>query len=60
MELTMKRLATVAALLSLSIGLTAYGQATDAPVTVTEDATSFTMSNGIVMAKIAKRSGDIT
>ena len=29
------------------------------PVTVTEDAASFTMSNGIVTAKIAKANGDI-
>jgi hypothetical protein len=29
------------------------------PVTVTEDATSFTMSNGIVMVKSAKQNGDI-
>lgn len=33
--------------------------AADADVTVSEDAASFTLSNGIVTAKIAKRNGDI-
>src|SRR5262245_58777486 len=30
------------------------------PVTVKEDKTSFTLSNGIVTARVSKRSGDLT
>lgn len=48
-------------LLSLAMmGGSAMAQSTgDQPVTVTEDATSFTMSNGIVTAKVLKRNGDL-
>ncbi len=41
------------------LGPLAARTAEPGPVTVSEDATSFTMSNGIVTAKIAKRNGDL-
>jgi rhamnogalacturonan endolyase len=53
----MRKLLTLAALLTLAVAATA--RAADAPVTVTDDGDVFTLSNGVVAAKILKRNGNL-
>ena len=53
----LKKLAVFAAFLLLPLLLSAE---THPAVTVSEDDSSFTLDNGIVTAKVAKRSGDMT
>jgi rhamnogalacturonan endolyase len=46
--------------LGAALAIGGVARAADAPVTVTEDATTFKLSNGIATATISKRSGDMT
>lgn len=43
----------------LSAAAQQTGKPTDSPVTVTEEAANFTLANGIVTARVSKRSGDL-
>lgn len=55
----MRRLTRLTAGLVI-LSATAAGRAADDAVSVAEDATSYTLSNGIVTARVSKRSGDLT
>jgi rhamnogalacturonan endolyase len=46
-------------LLTFSLAGTAYAQEATQPVALTEDAGSYTLDNGLVSAKVSKRSGDL-
>jgi hypothetical protein len=48
----------VAAALAAACAFTA-ARAAEAPVTVAEDQATFTLANGVVAAKVSKRSGDL-
>ena len=52
--------AAVVGFLNLSAHAQTPASAEPAAVTVTEDANSFTLSNGIVTARVAKRNGDLS
>ena len=45
--------------LCLSLATMAHAQQKPAPVTLAEDASAYTLSNGIVTARVDKKSGDL-
>ena len=53
--------ASFCAALALSLGLitAAHAQAKSAPVTLAEDDSAYTLSNGIVIVRVDKKSGDL-
>ena len=55
----MKTILQICAIVCCALPLMASGAQVDTPVTITDAADSFTLSNGIVTAKVQKRSGSL-